>query len=157
MRPQPESSNQQWSLLHCWFDCHFWSKEVWRGRGQVQTTPLTEDWENPLQTRDHNWLSSGTSSGKYCWRCTELNGIAERAKEANCIHSWSNPAAIGAEMQRWAEMPLVCSKVEVDHFLHNNLSYIDREQELGPLRALFDTPSPTAPFNIFEPTRMPRR
>lgn len=38
---------------------------------------------------------------------------------------------------------LACSKEEVDHLLHNDLSDPDREQELGPLTALFNITSPT--------------
>ncbi|XP_061571176.1 uncharacterized protein LOC133424524 [Cololabis saira] len=47
---------------------------------------------------------------------------------------------------------LVCSKEEVDNFLDNNLSDPDREQELGPLSALLDIPSPTVNFITSEPT-----
>lgn len=47
---------------------------------------------------------------------------------------------------------LACSKEEVDHFLYNNLSDPDREQELSPLRALLDIPSLTIEFNTSEPT-----
>ncbi|KAJ8333464.1 hypothetical protein SKAU_G00414720 [Synaphobranchus kaupii] len=47
---------------------------------------------------------------------------------------------------------LACSKEEVDHFLNNTLSNPDREQELGPLRALLEIPSPTVEFNTREST-----
>lgn len=43
---------------------------------------------------------------------------------------------------------LACSKEEVDHFLHNTLSDSDREQELGPQRALLDIPAPMVELNI---------
>ncbi|XP_054628013.1 uncharacterized protein LOC129179159 [Dunckerocampus dactyliophorus] len=47
---------------------------------------------------------------------------------------------------------LACSKEEVDYFLKNNLSDPEREQDLGPLSALLDIPSPTVDFNTGEPT-----
>ncbi|KAI4900304.1 hypothetical protein NFI96_010574, partial [Prochilodus magdalenae] len=46
---------------------------------------------------------------------------------------------------------LECSQEEVD-FLHSTLSDPDREQELGPQRALQDMPVPTIAFNISVPT-----
>lgn len=42
---------------------------------------------------------------------------------------------------------LDCLKEEVDQFLRSNLSDSEREQELGPLRTLLDTPAPTVDFN----------
>lgn len=52
---------------------------------------------------------------------------------------------------------LACSKVEVEHFLHNNLSYPDREQELWPHRALLDILYPAVKFNTRKPTWKSRR
>ncbi|XP_049324773.1 uncharacterized protein LOC125789951 [Astyanax mexicanus] len=47
---------------------------------------------------------------------------------------------------------LECSQEEVDNFLHNTLSDPDREQGLGPQRALLDVPAPIIEFNTSEPT-----
>lgn len=47
---------------------------------------------------------------------------------------------------------LDCSKEEVDDYLYNTLHDPDREQELGPQRALLDVPAPLVEFNISEPT-----
>ncbi|KAK0135126.1 hypothetical protein N1851_029059 [Merluccius polli] len=47
---------------------------------------------------------------------------------------------------------LDCSKEEVDDYLFNTLRDPDREQELGPQKALLDIPAPLVEFNTSKPT-----
>lgn len=47
---------------------------------------------------------------------------------------------------------LDCPKEEVDDYLCNTLCDPDREQELGPQRALLDIPAPLVEFNTSEST-----
>lgn len=47
---------------------------------------------------------------------------------------------------------LTCSKEGEDLYLHNTISYSERKQELGPLRALLEVSCPTVDFNTREPT-----
>lgn len=47
---------------------------------------------------------------------------------------------------------LDCCKEEVDDYLSNTLRNLDREQGLGPQRALMDVPAPLVEFDTSEPT-----
>lgn len=47
---------------------------------------------------------------------------------------------------------LMCSTEDVNSFFHNTLSYPERDQELGPQRALISPQPPTVNFRMKEPS-----